>query len=194
MGITPAITFFFMNKPQYNFWFSNHTFIILGIALLLKSKFWVMAELCLGTIPELYWSTDFLFRIITGKFLFGTTEYMFKNNAFNIAHIYSLQHLLFVPLGLLALHWLGGPAKKAWIGSIGHASILLIISKFFPEYNINCTIHSCIPIKIPYYQIIWPIIIVLNIMLMYFILTSIWNKKEKRRRPEFHKPRILNFF
>lgn len=179
IGITPAITFLIFGNAQYIVWFSNHTFIIIGIALLLNSRFLVFAELCLGLIPEAYWSIDFLSKLLTGKFLFGTTAYMFTNG-FNWVHLYSLQHLLFVPMIILALCILGGPIKRAWIGSLIHMSILFFVSRLFPvKYNLNCVFNSSfLPVHFTkYYQIIWPIFILINIFLVYFVFMKFFKKK-----------------
>ncbi len=180
IGITPAITFLLFGNAQYIVWFSNHTFIIIGIGLLLNSRFLVFAELCLGLLPEAYWSIDFISKLLTGKFLFGTTAYMFNNGSFDLVHLYSLQHLLFVPMALLALFWLGGPIKKAWIGSVVHMGILFFVSRLFPvKYNLNCVFNSSfLPVQFTkYYQIIWPIIILINIFLVYFVFMKFFKKK-----------------
>ena len=140
----------------------------------------MFAELCLGLLPEAYWSIDFLSKLITGKFLFGSTAYMFKNGSFDLFHLYSLQHLLFVPVALLALYWLGGPIKRAWIGSVVHMTILFFVSRLFPvKYNLNNVFNSSfLPVNFPFYQILWPIIVLINIFLVYFVFMRFFKKKK----------------
>ena len=118
IGITPIITFLFFSRVEYIAWFSNYTFIILGLALLYRSPFWAFAQLCLGLVPELIWSADFLWKVFTGDYLIGITQYMFISTGFDWIHLYSLQHILFVPVSIYALFLLGGPVKNAWQGSI----------------------------------------------------------------------------
>jgi len=182
MGILPFLTFLTFNRPQYAVWFSNHAFIILGLALLFGSRFWAFAELCLGAIPELVWSTDFLYNLFTGKQLWGFTAYMFKNGAFDWLHLYSLQHILFIPAALYAIYLLGEPAKNAWQGSIIHGSIMWGVSFLFPyDFNINCVYHKCI-FDLPFYQITWPLIIIGHIFLIYFLVLKFWPKKKRVKK------------
>ncbi len=173
IGITPFLTFLTFSRPQYIVWFSNHTFIVLGLALLFRSPFWAFAELCLGAIPELIWSLDFL----SGSKLLGITGYMFKNGAFDWLHLYSLQHLLFIPAALYAMYLLGGPIKKAWLGSIAQGIVMWGFSFPFPELNINCVYYKCL-FDLPFYQLTWPLLIAVQVFLIYYITLKLWKKKK----------------
>ena len=182
IGITPAITWLIFDRPHYIVWFSNHTFIILGLALLFRSQFWVFAELCLGAIPELTWSIDFLSRVFTGEHVWGFTSYMFKNGVFDWLHIYSFQHLLFVPAALYAMHLLGGPKRGAWIGSIIHGAIMWKASFMFSsEFNLNCVYYKCL-FDLPNYQSSWPILILIHILVIYLLVALFWRKKETSKK------------
>ena len=174
IGLTPALTFFFWGNPQYFVWFSNHTFIILGLALLFRSPFWAFAELCLGLLPELTWSFDFIVNFLTGHSPMGITTYMFNNGSFNWLHLYSLQHVLFVPAALYAMYLLKGPVKKAWLGSIAHGIVMWGTSFAFSiEYNLNCVYHTCV-FNIPYYRVTWPLLILAHVFLVYLLVFRIW--------------------
>lgn len=180
IGIMPFLTFLTFGRPQYAAWFSNHTFIILGLALLLKSPFWAFAQLCIGAIPELVWSADFLARAFTGSHIWGFTSYMFKNGTFDLLHLYSLQHILFVPAALYAIYLLKGPVKQAWLGSLAHLAILWGISYRFPfDFNINCVNYKCI-FDLPFYQISWPLLMIALVFAVYFTTMLVWNKKKKK--------------
>jgi len=182
IGLTPVIVWIVFDRPQYIAWFSNHTFIILGLALLFKSRFWAFAELCLGAIPELVWSTDFLYSVFTGKQLWGFTAYMFKNGTFDLLHLYSLQHILFIPAAIYAMYLLGGPVKKAWIGSIAHGVVMWGASFMFPfDFNINCVYHKCI-FDLPNYQIAWPLFMIVHIFVIYAVVIYFWKKKAKLKK------------
>ncbi len=178
IGLTPALTFLFLGNAQYIVWFSNHTFIILGLALLFRSPFWAFAELCLGFLPELVWSADFLAKLLTGNYIWGFTSYMFTTSGFNWMHLYSIQHILFVPAAIYAIYLLGGPVVHAWVGSIIHGIVMWSISFTLPEYNINCVYYKCV-FDMPYYKITWPLLILVHIFLVYFTVRCIWNKKKK---------------
>ncbi|PIN75098.1 hypothetical protein COV18_05080 [Candidatus Woesearchaeota archaeon CG10_big_fil_rev_8_21_14_0_10_37_12] len=179
IGLLPVLSFLLFLKPHYIVWFSNHTFIILGLAVLFGSRFWVFAELCIGFIPELIWSIDFLMRLFTGEYLFGITTYMFTDaGTFNWIHLYSLQHILFLPLGLYALYILGGPIKQAWIGSGIHYFTLYPLSFFWgTEYNLNCLFYSCGVLSfLPEYQLTWPLLMAIHLFLIYWFLLAVWKK------------------
>ena len=179
LGITPILTFLIFSRPQYVVWFSNYTFVILGIALLLRSPFWVFAQLCLGLIPELVWSWDFLVNLFSGSSPLGITSYMFKNGAFDWLHLYSLQHLLFVPVGIYALYLLGGPVRQAWLGSLAQGIVMWGFSlPFGPDFNINCVYYKC-TFDLPFYQFMWPLLIFLHVLLVYSVFIIFWKKKKK---------------
>jgi len=180
IGITPVLTFLSFSRPEYIVWFSNHTFIVLGLALLLKSPFWAFAQLLLGAIPELTWSLDFLWRMFTGEHIWGFTSYMFKNGAFDWLHLYSLQHLLFVPAALYAMYLLGGPVKKAYLGSLGQGAAMWGVSMALPfDLNINCVNYQCM-FDLPFYQITWPFLIFIHIFLVYGLVLNFYKKKKKK--------------
>lgn len=153
IGLTPIITFLFALKPHYIVWFSNHTFIIIGLALLFRSPFWLFAEMCIGFIPEAIWSIDFISRVLINRHVWDFTSYMFtETGAFRWVHLYSLQHLLFVPFCIYGLILLGGPVKSAWKGSFIHISIIWALSFLFEaKLNLNCVISDCGVINLPYY-------------------------------------------
>lgn len=181
LGLTPVLTFLLWGNPQYVVWFSNHTFIILGLALLFRSAFWVFAELCLGFVPELVWSFDFLVNLFTGVSPLNITGYMFKNGAFDWLHLYSLQHLLFVPACFYALCLLKGPVENAWRGSVLHGFIMWPLSFLFgPDYNINCVFYKC-TFDLPFYVWSWPLFILVHVGLVYFFVIKLWKKKKKRK-------------
>ena len=160
IGVPAFLSFILSGHPQYAVWFSNHSFIILGIALLFSSRFWVMAELCLGLIPELIWNIDYLAKLFTGEYIWGFTSYMFTDTgSFAWAHLYSLQHVLFIPAGLFALYLLKGSIRHSYLGSLLHGGIIWGLSFLMPG-NINCVYENCLPILIPYYIAVWPTVVI----------------------------------
>ncbi len=178
IGLTPIVTF--VSTPllaaNHFFWFSNHTFIIIGFALLFANPFWVFAEFCIGVIPELVWSIDFIFQLIAHKPFLGITDYMFTGTDFNWIQLYSIQHILFIPCTLYALHILGGPVRNAWIGSLVH-QLFLAISGYLNSYdlNINCAYHTC-AIAIPWHMITWPILMIVHLIAVYNLTWWGWKK------------------
>jgi len=181
IGLLPIVTFLFFSRPEYVVWFSNHTFLVLGLAVLFRSRFWVLAELCIGFVPETTWSIDFLWQLVTGEPIWGMTSYMFKNGAFDWFHLYSLQHILFVPLGLYALYMIGGPVKRAYWGSFAHFALVWPTSfAIGSDLNINCVFYACqILTFLPYYPITWPMVMVTHVLVVYGVLLWVWKSKQR---------------
>jgi len=177
VGSLAPLTWLVVGRPEYIFWFSNHTFIILGLALLFRSPFWAFAELCLGALPELLWSVDFLSRVFTGSHVWGFTSYMFKNGAFDWLHLYSFQHILFIPAALYAMYLLKGPVRRAWLGSIAHGAVIWGFSIAFYDFNINCVYYKCI-FDLPFYKLAWPALMLLHVFLVYFVVLKLYKKKK----------------
>ncbi len=178
IGLTPGITFYFIKTPQYFGWFSNHTLIITGLAVLAGSRFWVFAQLCIGLLPELLWSIDFLSKPILGEHIWGFTAYMFKNGVFDMSNLYSIQHLLFFPAVLYALYLVGGPVRQAYLGSFIHLTALIPISLAWgPKYNLNCVFESCGLLKdVPEYFLIRTLTMIVMVFLVYWVVMFLWKE------------------
>lgn len=181
IGLTPVLTFLLFSRWEYIAWFSNHAFIIMGVALLLRSPFWLFAELCLGAVSESAWTLDFLWRVFTGEHLWGLTEYMFKNGGFDWLHLYSLQHILFVPAAVYALYLLGGPVKRAWLGSFAHGLVIIGVSyNLATELNLNCVFYAC-AFDMPFYAITWPLLQAAMSLGVYAIVWCAWPRAGRTR-------------
>jgi len=166
----------YKNGALHDFaWFSNHTFLILGLAVMFNSRFWVFAELCIGFFSELTWCLEFFYRLFTGVDLWGSTAYMFTDTGINMLQLYSFSHILFVPMAIYALYLLGGPARGAWIGSIVHAALLFNVGMLIdPVFNVNCTHRSCL-FEITQYWIVLPLIVLFHIFLVYFLVMFVYH-------------------
>jgi hypothetical protein len=87
-------------------------------------------------------------------------------------HLYSLQHLLFIPAGFLALYLLKGAINYAYLGSLLHGGIMWGLSLLMPG-NVNCVYENCLPFRVPYYIAIWPGVMIACIFLTYFLLRKL---------------------
>ncbi|MFQ5621685.1 MAG: hypothetical protein ACE5FT_07665, partial [Candidatus Nanoarchaeia archaeon] len=68
-----------LGTAPYILWFCNHTAIVLGIAFLFRSPYWITAEVSVGLIPQLLWGIDYLSKLFFGThWLGGFTSYMFS--------------------------------------------------------------------------------------------------------------------
>jgi hypothetical protein len=132
------------STPIHIFWLCNHIPIIIGIAILFRSSFVLIAETSLLLIGSLNWSLDFLSKLFFDKYLLGSTSYIFA--AFSAdSGISILSHLSLLPLAIIAIFLIGKPEPKAWQLSIIHMIILIPSSFYFTEtYNLNCLLEPCI--------------------------------------------------
>lgn len=139
-------------------WLCNHMSIILGIAFLGRNRFWITAEMNLAMIPQLIWSIDFIGALLTGTFVFNSTQYMFSPEYNPFLYFLSLNHLFITPIALFGLYRLGG-AVNALSGSAIHGIILWAASHLFvKDMNLNCLITPCIPIAPEPYFLTLPIL------------------------------------
>lgn len=184
IGITRFLVLLVTGNLRYFIWFSNHVMLLLGIGVLLRSRFLVSAELCIALIPETLWSLHFLTRVLFNKYLFGVSHYVF-DEGINLITITALQHLLVVPFGLLAFWWLGA-SSKAWEGSLVHLA-LLWISGFLAgqEYNINCAFR-CVWVSfrsLGTYTLVWFLMVFIMIVLSSLILQGLDFIKKRKDGP-----------
>lgn len=158
-----------MTRPENALWFSNHMFFIVGLAFLLNIRWLLVAEFCLGFLPELFWNLDFFANLLGFK-LFGFTTYMF-NNGFDWSNTFSLLHLLTIPMLLYGLWTLEGPIRFAWAGALVHGFSIYGLSFLTdPEFNVNCAWRSCFEFSVPYYGLVWPLVIVSVVFLSYGVV------------------------
>ena len=146
-------------------WFSHHVPILLGLALILRSRFLLTAEIAIGFIPESLWTIDLLGHLLTGSFPFGVTSYLFNPLEPMPVVWWAYSHLLIVPSMILGLWLLGGASRYGALGSLVHAAFLYFVPVLFitPDYNVNCVVLSCIENYVPTtsaYALEWWVVIV----------------------------------
>lgn len=180
-----AVIINILSDTPYNLvWFCNHTAIILGLAFLFRSSFWVMAELSIGFIPQLLWTIDFLSKLIFNKFVFGFTDYMFLPDYNQALYILSWNHVFMLPLALVGLYLLKNPVKDAWKGSLLHGILLIPLSYWIGSLvgtSLNCVQKSCIffiPTSL-LYQVLWPPLFFLVVAIPTSLLLYKAFKKQK---------------
>ena len=156
------------------FWLCNHAMLIMGIAILIRSSFWLAAEISFAFVGVLVWITDYFSKILFNIHLFGSTDYLFPivNKGFFLTT--SMVHLFSLPLGILAFFLISTKQKHAWKGAILHVILLIPPAIYFGEYyNLNCLLKPCISWLscCTFYPILFPIayIIVFIIPTNYFL-------------------------
>ena len=122
-AITVAV--YLKKYPLWNFlWFSDIALIATVPALWLESSLLASMMLVGVLLPELLWNAAFFGRLLTGKRLFGLTDYMFDNGKPLYLRALSLFHV-FLPLLLLWMVARLGYDSDALIGQTALAWIVL---------------------------------------------------------------------
>ena len=121
--VVVTVAVYAVKYPLWNFlWFSDIALIATVPALWLESSLLASMMLVGVLLPELAWNAAFFGRLLTGKRLFGLTDYMFDPTKPLYLRAISLFHL-FLPLLLLwMVAWLGydsdaliGQTLLAWV-------------------------------------------------------------------------------
>jgi hypothetical protein len=137
----PIIRMFFLQGyetlPQF-FWLCNHVPILMGLAILFRSSFWLTAEFSLLFAGMLLWVVDFLAYFLFGIILFDSAMYIFNSAGTMFFYLSAIVHLLALPLAIIAIFLLKKQEPWAWKGSLLHALILMPIAAYMgSSYNIN---------------------------------------------------------
>ena len=127
------------------FWLCNHAPLILGIAILFRSSFWITAEISFVFAGVFVWVADYLSKIIFDFHIFGSTDYLFPIIDQWFFYVTSLIHLFSLPLAVWALFLIKKKHPFAWKGALIHAVVLIPFVIYFKEkYNLNCFLEPCI--------------------------------------------------
>jgi hypothetical protein len=88
----------------------------------------------------------------------GITDYLFVSRNL-LAQVVTLQHVIVVPLALVAIYFLKLKRKDFWKISVVQVVLLFIVARIFsaPEINVNCSFTNCLPFYLPpvLYEITW---------------------------------------
>ncbi|MBM3247380.1 hypothetical protein FJZ17_02470 [Candidatus Pacearchaeota archaeon] len=138
IGISDIIYSSLFVSPNLLLWFCHISLVLIGVACFLKKGYLIGAQICILTIPSLFWNFDYLYRLIMHKELFGFTNYMFEG-AINLGRVLSFQHFLTVPLALLALYFIKSKRIDFWKLASLELVIVYFLTLLFtnPSYNVN---------------------------------------------------------
>ncbi|MBI4440682.1 hypothetical protein HY639_00800 [Candidatus Woesearchaeota archaeon] len=146
-------------------WFSNHTTLLIGIAILSRSRFWLTAETALAVLPEYTWISDFVYHYATGEYLTGATTYLTQMSPAYYA--LAMQHLLVLPVAVICL-WHMGAQHNSYIGVFLHGVVLWVTGYML---NTNCTLTPCVSfLAHKVYFVFWPFLMLFLGWLSYRLL------------------------
>lgn len=127
-------------------WLCYTSLILIGAGMFFRKSYLVNLQLNIIFIPILFWNIDFFYRLFTGKFLFGITEYFFAGGVDSLGNFISLSHVIILPLSVFFLYSYKIKRNYLWIFSFIEVTLFFIFSFFLTsrELNTNCVFHSCI--------------------------------------------------
>ena len=144
LGIIRILQLIFFGTWIHSFWLCNHILIFMGIAILFRNSFWLIAEFSFLFFGQLIWIFMFLSYALFGIIIPGGSVHLIHGPGF-INVISLLAHFLTLPLGFIAILFLNKKEKFAWKGSILHSLILFpFVIYFGSRYNLNCLFNPCL--------------------------------------------------
>lgn len=155
-GIASVVNSLYRGNGGQILWGCYAALLILGIGAIGRKELLVGSQLCVLILPVLVWNIDFVYQIVSGNELWGITSYMFEGIGFS--QIISLQHVISVPLGVIALALIKPKRFDFWkIAFIEVIFLFFAVALFTkPSANINCVFESCVPFEINFpYAVAW---------------------------------------
>lgn len=132
-----TVAVYAVRYPLWNFlWFSDIALIATVPALWLESSLLASMMLVGVLLPELAWNAAFFGRLLTGKRLFGLTDYMFDPMKPLYLRAISLFHV-FLPLLLLWMVARLGYDSNALIGQSLLAWVVLPLTYWLADPNMD---------------------------------------------------------
>ncbi|MGA2130553.1 MAG: hypothetical protein ABSG05_03005 [Candidatus Pacearchaeota archaeon] len=165
-------------------WFCYIAVLLIGLGLFYRKSDIVAMQVNIMAIPVLVWNIDFYHYLITGKTLWGITDYFFFSKD-RLSNFITLQHLYVIPITLVFLYFFGSYKKDLWKYSFIEAIGIFALSWFFTNQsaNVNCVFKSCINflnITGIFYQIFWFAAMVLMVFLTNSLFSYLMDKIKKR--------------
>lgn len=148
IGFAAVANSLHLGKPMQVFWICYLGLILIGIGILLRSSFVVASQLNILVIPLIVWNIDFFHWVVFRKQLWGVTDYLFLDGAFDLGSFISLQHLFTILVGLYAIYLIGLKRRDAWKLSMIEVTLYYFASRLFtsPELNVNCVFEPCVEV------------------------------------------------
>jgi len=124
--------------PKNFLWFSDIALLTTAVALWLESPLLASMMALAVALPELVWNADFFRRLLTGRHLFGLSDYMFDPGRPRYLRALSLFHVV-LPVVLIWILSRLGYDGRAWVLQTLVALIVLPVTYRVtdPADNIN---------------------------------------------------------
>ncbi len=165
-------------------WFSYIGLIVLAIGCFRRNGELIASQLCILTIPYVFWNIDFFTHLFSGASVWGTADYIFLEGDL-LGKIISIQHIFNIPLSFLALWLIGLKRRDFWKISFVEMVILFFVSRLFTDYeqNVNCVYHNCATFDLGiWYPLQWFLVYGLTILVTFWILKCIFYKNRNNQK------------
>jgi hypothetical protein len=124
--------------PANFLWFSDIALFVMLAAVWLESSLLTSMMAVAVLLPEIAWNIEYFIRLLTGKKLFGLTDYMFDSSRSVFLRSLSLFHVILPGLIIWMLFRFGFDTDAIYYQLALGWSVLLITYLFTrPEENIN---------------------------------------------------------
>jgi hypothetical protein len=119
-------------------WFSDIALIVTGVALWLESSLLASMMAVAVLLPELLWNVSVASRVLVGRTVYGTGDYMFDSREHWHMRTLSLFHV-FLPVVLVWLLFVLGYDERALVAQTLLSVVVFAVSYIVtdPRYNIN---------------------------------------------------------
>ncbi len=175
-------TLFYLNEGLAPIlWFSYIGLIVLAIGCFCRNGELIASQLCILTIPYIFWNIDFFIYLFSGASIWGTADYIFLEGSL-VGKLISLQHIFNIPLSFLALSLIGLKRCDFWKISFFEIFILFFVSRWLtnPLQNVNCVYHNCATFDLGlWYPLQWFLVYGFTILLTFLVLTKIFCRNNK---------------
>jgi len=160
LGVAVIINSFLYPEVASFLWFCYWSLILIGIGMIFKSSYLIVMQLNVILIPLIFWNVYFFYQLLSGKSLFGITDYFFIGGVNSFGNVATLQHVYILPLAAYAVYRFGIRSRGIWIASFIEVSVVFFLSFFFTsiDKNVNCAFTSCfdfIKISGMSYSLLW---------------------------------------
>lgn len=183
LGMVRIFQLIFFGEPIHIFWLCNHVILIMGVAILFRSSFWLIAEFSFLFLGQVVWVVGVLIYVFFGIMIPGSSTYLLYD--FSFLNLISLAvHFLTLPVGAFAIYLIGRREKFAWAGGLIHALVLVPFALYFGrDYNLNCIYESCVSF-IPYFELyslfLIPLYFAFIVLPTNYVINYLLGKNRKR--------------
>lgn len=155
-GIASIVNSLYRGNIWQIFWICYAALLLFGVGAICRRELLIGSQLCILFIPVLIWNVDFVYQMISGRALWGITDYMF--HGIGISQIISLQHVFSIPLGMIALQLIRPKRFDFWKIAFVEVIVIFFVVVFFTSSgaNVNCVFEPCVPFPFNFsYRVAW---------------------------------------